>query len=273
MRGIEHEERPHRVGDLTERPGVDGPRVGGRTGHDQRRLLGLGQVRHLVEVDHLARRRQVVRLGRHAVGDEAPPLRDDGRRRPVAQVATVVEPHGEDGRSRLEERLVRGQVRVRPGVGLDVGVLRSEERRGALARQVLHLVDDLVAPVVATAGIPLRVLVGQHRARGGQHRRRGEVLGRDQLQRRLLAVELLSDAGRRPRRRRPALSRSCSCDPFGAHVHRVYRWARRGPGRQPVRSPGHGPRPAHTGCRRRRPGHDARRRPAGAGGAARARRS
>ena len=142
-----------------------------------------------------------------------------------------------------------------------------------VARQVLHLVDDLVAPVVAAAGVTLRVLVGQDRARGGQHRGRGEVLGRDQLQRRLLTGRVPGRAGLRPRRRRPALSRSCSCDPSGAHAHRVYRRARRGPGRQPVRCPGHGPRPAHTGCRRRRPGHDARRRPARTGGATRARRA
>ena len=111
----------------------------------------------------------------------------------MRQVAAVVEPHGEDGRPRLEQRLVGGQVGVGPGVRLHVGVLGAEERGGPVAGQVLDLVDDLVAAVVAPARVALGVLVGQHRARGGQHGRRGEVLRGDQLQRRLLAVELLAD--------------------------------------------------------------------------------
>ena len=60
--GVEHEQRAHRVGDLAEGLGVDDPGVGRRAGHDQRRLLGLGQVGHLVEVDDLARVRSSARL-------------------------------------------------------------------------------------------------------------------------------------------------------------------------------------------------------------------
>ena len=111
----------------------------------------------------------------------------------MRQVAAVVEPHGEDGRARLEQRLVGGQIGVGPGVRLHVGVLGAEQGRGPVAGQVLDLVDDLVAAVVAAARVALGVLVGQHRAGGGQHGRRREVLRGDQLQRRLLAVELLAD--------------------------------------------------------------------------------
>ena len=186
-------QRPDRVGDLAEGQGVDDPGVGRRAGHDQGGLLRLGQVGHLVEVDDLAGVRLVVRLGRHAVGDEAPELRDDGGGRAVGQVAAVVEPHGQDRRARLEERLVGGQVGVGAGVRLDVGVVGPEQGRGTVAGQVLDLVDDLVAAVVAPARVALAVLVGQHRARGGQHGRRGEVLRGDQLQGRLLAVQLLAD--------------------------------------------------------------------------------
>ena len=62
VRGVEHEEGADRVGDLPEGLGVDDPGVGGRAGDDQRRLLRLGQVRHLVEVDDLAGVRRVLRL-------------------------------------------------------------------------------------------------------------------------------------------------------------------------------------------------------------------
>src|SRR6266540_3540233 len=47
-----------------------------------------------------------------------------------------------------------------------------------------------VAPLVRIA---LRVLVGEHRALGGQHRRRREVLRRDELDRGVLALDLATD--------------------------------------------------------------------------------
>jgi hypothetical protein len=108
----------------------------------------------------------------------------------VGQVASLVEPHGQDGVPRVEKRLVDGQIGVGPGMGLDVGVLGPEQGLGPLAGQFLDLVDDPVAAVVAPPGIPLGVFVGEHRPRGGQNRRRGEVLGGDQLQRRRLAPRL-----------------------------------------------------------------------------------
>ena len=77
--GVEHEERPHGVGDLAEGVRVDDAGVGRRARHDQGRLLRLGQVGHLVEVDDLTGVRLVRRRRGHPVGDEAPELRDDGR--------------------------------------------------------------------------------------------------------------------------------------------------------------------------------------------------
>ena len=97
MGGVEHEVGADRVGDLPEGQRVDDAGVGGGAGDDQGRLLRLGQVGDLVEVDDLARIGLVVRRGGHAVGDEAPELRDDGGRRAVGQVTPVVEPHGQDG--------------------------------------------------------------------------------------------------------------------------------------------------------------------------------
>ena len=47
--------------------------------------------------------------------------------------------------------------------------------------KVLGLVDDLVAAVVALAGVALGVLVGEDGAGGLHHRRRGEVLAGDDV--------------------------------------------------------------------------------------------
>ena len=129
VRGVEHEQGAHRVGDLPERHRVDGAGVGGGAGHDEGGLLALGQVGHLVEVDDLARLAGVVPGRRHPVGDEAPHLGGDGGRRAVGQVPPVVEPHGQNGGARLQEGLVDGQIGVGTGVRLHVGVVGAEQRR------------------------------------------------------------------------------------------------------------------------------------------------
>ena len=46
-------------------------------------------------------------------------------------------------------------------MGLDVGVLGAEERERAVDGQLLDLVDEAAAAVVAGAGIALGVFVGQ----------------------------------------------------------------------------------------------------------------
>ena len=99
-------------------------------------------------------------------------------RRAVGEVAALVEAQAEHGVARLEQGQVDGHVGVGARVRLHVGVLGAEQRLGPLAGELLDLVDDLVAAVVALAGVALAVLVGEDRAGGPQHRRRGEVLAR-----------------------------------------------------------------------------------------------
>jgi hypothetical protein len=182
MGRVEHESGADRVGDLPERQRVDDAGISGRAGHDELGLLAAGHVGHLVEVDDLPRFVRVAGGGRDAVGDEAPDLGGDAGRRPVGQVAPVVETHGQDGVARLEQGLIDGQVGRGPGMGLHVGVLGTEERCGPPTGQFLDLVDDLIAAVVAPSRISLGVLVGEHRARRGEDGRRGEVLRGDELQ-------------------------------------------------------------------------------------------
>ncbi len=66
----------------------------------------------------------------------------------------------------------------------------AEERLRAVDRQLLDLVDDLAAAVVAPARIALGVLVRRRRPDRLEHRRPGEVLGRDQLDLVALPLEL-----------------------------------------------------------------------------------
>ena len=69
-------------------------------------------------------------------------------------------------------------------------MLGAEQRLRAVDRELLDLVDDLAAAVVALARIALGVLVRRHRADRLEHGRPGEVLGRDQLDLAALALEL-----------------------------------------------------------------------------------
>ena len=119
----------------------------------------------------------------------------------------MVEPEREDRVARLQHGEVDGHVRLGAGVRLDVRVLGAEERLRAVDRELLDLVDDLAAAVVALARIALGVLVRRHAADRLEHARPGEVLGRDQLDLAALALELaaeqLRDLGVDGRRGRP----------------------------------------------------------------------
>src|ERR1700694_568842 len=72
---------------------------------------------------------------------------------------------------------------------LDVRVLGAEEQLGAVAGEVLDLVDDLAAAVVALARDTLGVLVVEPRAERLEHRHRGEILRGDELEGFLLALQ------------------------------------------------------------------------------------
>ena len=87
----------------------------------------------------------------------------------------------------------RGVVRLRAGVRLHVRVLGAEQLLGAIDRQLLDLVHDLAAAVVALSRQSLGVLVRERRPHRLEHGRRHEVLARDQLEPVLLPARLVVD--------------------------------------------------------------------------------
>src|SRR5689334_19128464 len=74
-------------------------------------------------------------------------------------------------------------------MGLDVRVLGPEQLLRSVDRDLLHLIDELAAAVIAFARQPLRVLVREGRSHGLEHGRRYEVLAGDELE----ALELTLD--------------------------------------------------------------------------------
>ena len=98
--------------------------------------------------------------------------------------------HSHEQLAGADQRHESGEVGLGAGVRLHVGVLRPEQLLEPVDGQLLDLVDHLTPAVVPLPGVSLRVLVGQRRAHGIDHRPAGEVLAGNQLQSMLLAAEL-----------------------------------------------------------------------------------
>ncbi len=133
-----------------------------------------GQVPHLVVVD-------VLGLSIDPVGDEVEQRSGEVDGRTVCEVTALVETHAQDGVPRLQHGEVRGHVRLRARVRLDVGVLGAEERLGPFDGETLDLVNDLAALVVAATRVALGILVREDRSDRLHHGDRGEVLRGDEL--------------------------------------------------------------------------------------------
>ena len=111
----------------------------------------------------------------------------------MGQVAAGGEAHAHDRVAGLEQRQHHRAVRLRARMRLDVGEAAAEQLLGALDRQRLDLVGRSAALIVAPARIAFGIFVGEHRALRLEHRAADDVLGRDQLDLGLLAVELVLD--------------------------------------------------------------------------------
>ena len=114
----------------------------------------------------------------------------------MGQVTTLVEPHPKDGVPGLQKREIDPHVRLCAGVRLNIGELGAEQFFGAVDRKLFHLIYDLTPLVVATPGVALRVFVGEDRTRGCHHRWRGKVLGCDEVNIRILALEVFANEAR-----------------------------------------------------------------------------
>mmetsp|Transcript_60871 Transcript_60871/g.98573 ORF Transcript_60871/g.98573 Transcript_60871/m.98573 type:complete len:323 (+) Transcript_60871:181-1149(+) len=103
----------------------------------------------------------------------------------MCQVSSARQIKAHDPGMRLQQGSVNGKVGRTAGVRLHVDtpflVVQAKGLQRAGLAEVLDLVDDLVAAVVASSGLALRVLVGQSRAQALHHGPRGEVLRGDQL--------------------------------------------------------------------------------------------
>ena len=95
--------------------------------------------------------------------------------------------------ARLQHRRIRGLIGLRSRVRLHVGMLRAKKFLDPLARQILDHVGKLASAVIALAGIPLRILIGEHRPGSLKHSLADKVLRSNQLQPFMLAANFVID--------------------------------------------------------------------------------
>ena len=185
---IHHKVGAHGVGHLTEAGKVDHSRIGAGAGDDHLGLAFLGNAHQIVVIDPL-------RLLRNAVGYDVEVLAGEVYRAAVCEMPAMGQVHAQNGVTGLQHGKIHGDIGLRAGVGLHIGVLRAKDLAGAGAGQLLHHVHILAAAVIAVAGVTLGVLVGKVRARGGQYGGAHEVLAGDELQMVPLAAQLLPHGG------------------------------------------------------------------------------
>ena len=99
----------------------------------------------------------------------------------MGEVPSVGEVHGEDLVTGLENAEVDGHVGLAATVGLDIGMIGSEEFLGALDGEALDHIDVLATAVPTAARVALGILIGEARALGLHHCLAGEVFGCDEL--------------------------------------------------------------------------------------------
>ncbi len=186
---VDHQVRIDLVRDLRERREIEDPRIRAVAGDDHLRAhleRALANRRHVEDAALLVNEIRLEVIDPAAEAD----------RRAVAQMAALIERHAEHGVAGAEHACVDGHVRLGAGMGLDVGVVGSEEGLGAVPGQVLDLVDDLTSTVVALPRDALGVLVVEPGAERLEDRDGREVLRRDQLEGLLLAHQLGVEQGR-----------------------------------------------------------------------------
>src|SRR5258706_15885178 len=105
----------------------------------------------------------------------------------------VCQVHAYDRIARFERGLIDGQVRVDPRMDLNVGVVCPEERLRPIDRELLKLVGNLGAAMVASAWISLASLVIENGAQRGVDGGGRRAFRRDQAQRRTLTFPLAVD--------------------------------------------------------------------------------
>ena len=153
---------------------------------DQLRLHVASNSRGSIEVNQAG-------IAVHAVAERTVERTREVLRVSVREVSSVVELECEEGIAGLHGRHHHGQVGRGAAVRLDVGTLGAEELDQSVSRQLLDLIDDLAASVIAPARQAFGILVAEAGSESRQHGGVSVILRRDHLEPAALASFFLLD--------------------------------------------------------------------------------
>src|SRR5438477_7990816 len=186
MRHVDDENRTHFVRDRAKHWEVDDPRVRAAAANDDARRFLLRDVAHQIVIDaprvftHRVRRRLEERAG-------------EIDRRPMGEMAAMRQREAEQRVAELGDGEIRGHVRLRARMRLHIRMLGAEQLLRAIDRELLDLIDNLTAAVVALPRQAFGVLVRERRPHRLEHRDRDKVFARDQLETVLLPRDLTTN--------------------------------------------------------------------------------
>ena len=182
---VHEEEGLDGFGDFGDALELDDAGIGAGAGDDHFRLVLVGQLFDLVIVDAL-----VILV--HAIGDKFVHAAGEVERMTVREVTAVSEIHAQNDVAGLKRGHVDGNVGGGAGVRLHVGMVGAEQFLGTIDGQLLDLVGDFAAAVVALAWIAFGVLVGEDRAHSFEDCFGDEIFAGDQLESGGLALGFLA---------------------------------------------------------------------------------
>ena len=153
--------------------------------HDELRAVFLCQALHFIVVDKA--------VFVHSVGHEIVIFAGEVHGASVGEVSAVGEVHAHYGIAVFKKREVDRRVRLRAGMGLDVGMIRAEKLAGTVYGDLLDHVDALASAVVSRAGISLGILIGKRSTHGHHDSLGHHVLAGDKLETSFFALILRFD--------------------------------------------------------------------------------
>src|ERR1700722_4235802 len=112
---------------------------------------------------------------------------------PVGQMAAVRKVHSQDNVARINNGRVRSLIRLRAGVGLNVGIFGAKELFRTVAGEVFDDAGISAAAVITPAGIAFRVFVREDAAGCFEDRLGGEVFAGDQFEARMLTLGFVAN--------------------------------------------------------------------------------
>ena len=184
---IHHKDSAYLVCDLTHPLPVPLTGISGSTADNQLGLVLEGSLLHLVVVHTAGLLVELVSYGMIVDTGHV-----DGRA--VGKVSSVSQVETHEGVAGLEACHEYSHIRLCAGVRLNIGKLSTVKLFKTVDGQLLHLVYNLTAAIVAGSGITLGVLVGQARSECGQNVVADKVFRSDELNAmKLTALFLLNE--------------------------------------------------------------------------------